>query len=96
MVATDGHRLSKIDRQLQAPIPFEKNLIVPRKGLQEIRKVLEDKEGSVQFGILENNCVFKKGQIIIFIRLIEGEFPNYRDVIPPGSNSRANAWGGEL
>lgn len=82
MVATDGHRLAMIDKKIFDEIPFTKNVIIPKKGFQEIRKILSNTDQKVFIGIFENNCVFKKGNITIFIRLMEGEFPDYKEVIP--------------
>lgn len=90
MVSTDGHRLSMIDRKLSTSVPFDKSIIVPRKGLQEIKKILEDSEKIVHFGVIENNCIFKKNNIIVFIRLIDGEFPDYNEVIPTQNKNIIN------
>jgi len=90
MVATDGHRLSMVDRKLSKSIPFDRNIIVPRKGFQEIRKILEESEEMVYFGIIENNCIFQKNKIILFIRLIDGEFPDYNEVIPTQNKNIIN------
>ncbi len=90
MISTDGHRLSMIDRKLSTSVPFDKSIIVPRKGFQEIRKILEDSEEIVKFGIIENNCIFRKNNIIVFIRLIDGEFPDYNEVIPTQNKNIIN------
>src|SRR5690606_16637539 len=51
MVATDGHRLSAIDRQIDTPAKAQQGVIVPRKGLQEVRKLVESVEGPVEIAI---------------------------------------------
>ena len=83
MVATDGHRLSRIDSFPDADMGFSlrKGVIIPRNGLAEIVRALEEGEG-VEIGIKENNFVLKKQSEALIIRLIDGEFPDYKLVIP--------------
>ena len=84
MVATDGHRLAIINRELDqaGKMQLEKGVILPRKGMAEVKKILEGAEGKVQFGIKENSAVVKTNATLIFMRLIDGEFPEYKRVIP--------------
>ncbi|RME48017.1 MAG: DNA polymerase III subunit beta, partial [Deltaproteobacteria bacterium] len=82
-VATDGHRLSIVDK----PYPFETpdlsyGVIVPRKGFSELRKALDDGEEQVTIGFVENDGVVQCGNLLMTMRLIEGDFPNYQQVIP--------------
>jgi len=82
MVATDGHRLALIEGENEDIAGFEKGVILPRKGITEIRKLLEDKEEDLLLGFTNKNIIVKKGTITMNIRLIEGEFPDYNQVIP--------------
>ena len=82
MVATDGHRLALIEGETEDIFGFEKGVILPRKGITEIRKLLEEKEDALLLGFTNKNIIVKKGSIIMNIRLIEGEFPDYNQVIP--------------
>jgi DNA polymerase-3 subunit beta len=89
MVATDGHRLSLIDGPGSGFPDLDKGIIVPRKGLLEIKKLLTDgasKENNepdvVYLAISENNFVAKRDKTIVLTRLIEGDFPDYQSVIP--------------
>ena len=84
MVATDGHRLSMIDKELKTTL--EKGIIISRRGLTELRKVLGDGEREVHISLKENNCIFKTDQSIVVIRLLEGEYPDYQQVIPQENN----------
>ena len=82
MVATDGHRLAFIERGI-GPIGLEKGVIVPRKGLAELRKLLEEVEdGVVSIGFKENMGLVIKDNVELFMRLIDGDFPDYSKVIP--------------
>jgi DNA polymerase III subunit beta len=80
MVATDGHRLSMIDRELK--LTLEKGIIISRRGLTELRRVLVDGETEVAISLKDNNCIFKTEQTIVVVRLLEGEYPDYKQVIP--------------
>ncbi len=81
MVATDGRRLALIEREISLEKNIEKKLIVPAKTIQElIRNLKEDGDLQISFG--ENQVMFNLGDTVIISRLIEGEFPNYEQVIP--------------
>jgi len=91
MVATDGHRLSMMDQELEATkeVNFEKGVILPRKGLSELRRLLGEEE-SFYGCFMNSNAVFwnVNQQIQLFMRLLDGEFPDYTPVIP-NSNDKA-------
>jgi DNA polymerase-3 subunit beta len=90
MVATDGHRLALIDRQLPAPAPdLASGVILPRKGLAELKRLVdEDDADEIELGIEGNSALARKGDVTLTMRLIEGEFPNYRQVLPKASSRR--------
>lgn len=84
MVATDGHRLAFIERVVGS-VGLEKGVILPRKGLTELRKLVEEvEEGIVSIGFKENLALAAKENVELFMRLIEGDFPDYTKVIPKG------------
>ena len=79
---TDGSRMSKVDavcEKADGGIGSE-GVLVPKKGLLEVAKFL-DPDTSVQVGIKDNNFIVKKQSETIIIRLLEGEFPQYDDII---------------
>ena len=82
MVSTDGSRLSKVDCIMESAVPLglDGGAIIPKKGLQEVNKFL-DIEGSVSAGFKENHFVVKKDKELIIIRLLEGDFPKYHDLV---------------
>ena len=90
MVATDGHRLSLVDREGQMIKGVEKGLIIPKKGVMEIRKILGEKEGEGETSMFVNNthAFFKMGKTLMVIRLIECEFPEYEQVIPKNNDKK--------
>ena len=91
MVATDGHRLSLIDRENQKIRGIEeKGTIIPKKGVLEIKKIIGDREGDAEMGIYFNatHGFFKMGKSLTVIRLIDGEFPEYEQVVPKGNDKK--------
>jgi DNA polymerase-3 subunit beta len=86
MVATDGHRLSLVDRDTghkQEPASrIENGVIIPRKGLLEIAKVLESSMEDVELCIEGPQLILKQNNTVLMIRLIEGKYPNFLQLIP--------------
>jgi DNA polymerase-3 subunit beta len=82
MVSTDGSRLSTVDHGFGKEIKFpaELGVIIPKKGLSEVVKFLNS-PGMVQLGLKDNNFIIKKDDETIIIRLLEGDFPKYKDII---------------
>jgi DNA polymerase-3 subunit beta len=85
MVATDGHRLAMVEREVPG-FKMEGGAIIPRKGLAELRKIL-DQNGDAEVRLtLEGQLAYlKRGTTEVSMRLVEGEFPDYRGVIPKQS-----------
>lgn len=88
MVATDGHRLSVIERPTPVSPIMKHGVIIPRKGLVELRKLLDDGEGESRLGFVENSAVFEKGGLSLTMRLVDGRFPDYQQVMPTASSRR--------
>lgn len=88
MVATDGHRLSMIDRATPG-FTMEGGAIIPRKGLAELRKLL-DQGGDAEVKLLIDGQLasLKRGPTEVSMRLVEGEFPDYRGVVPKQTKYR--------
>jgi len=87
MVATDGHRLALSEGVFEEKIPLEQGVIVPRKGFQELKRVLSDAGDveSVELGFSGTNGLIKAGNVTLSTRLVEGLFPDYEQVIPKNS-----------
>jgi DNA polymerase-3 subunit beta len=82
MVTTDGHRLSLVERDIGS-VGLIKGVIIPRKGLVELKRLVDDMEdGVVSIGFADNMAFAVKDNVELFMRLIEGEFPDYSKVIP--------------
>jgi DNA polymerase-3 subunit beta len=84
MVATDGHRLALVDRVLGAKLDgLKSGVIIPRKGLAELKRLLDEEDSNeIQLGFEGNSLLVQKDNATLVMRLIEGEFPNYHQVIP--------------
>lgn len=89
MVATDGHRLAMIDRAVtDASIP--RGVIMSRKGLAEVRKLLDETgEQELTLVVAEKDVRVHTPGVSFFMRLVEGEFPDYKQVIPAAPRFRA-------
>ncbi|GAB4388606.1 MAG: DNA polymerase III subunit beta [Thermodesulfovibrionales bacterium] len=88
VVGTDGHRMAVIERQMAgAPEGGEIKVIVPKKTTSELRKFL-DAEGKVKVLVGRNHILFRIGDVEFLARLIEGTYPNYRQVIPSGNEKK--------
>lgn len=89
LVATDGHRLSMVEREVDNIENFElsKGVIVPRKGFAELAKHLDG--GQFEFGVSGNSAVGRRDGLVISMRLIDGDFPDYKVVIPKSSEKKA-------
>jgi DNA polymerase-3 subunit beta len=86
MVATDGHRLSLIDREV-AGFTMQGGSIIPRKGLTELRKLLDQPSSEAEIELVLDGQLawLKRGRTEVSMRLVEGEFPDYRGVVPKDS-----------
>jgi DNA polymerase-3 subunit beta len=87
MVATDGHRLALVERTAGSDVAgLASGVIVPRKGLAELKRLVDEEDADeVEIGFEGNSGLVKKGDVTLVMRLIEGEFPNYKQVIPKQS-----------
>lgn len=84
MVSTDGHRLSISNGTFKGIAGEEllKGVILPKKGISELKKITEEEGGTLLFGFLDNSAVIKRGDSYMVMRLVDGDFPDYNRVIP--------------
>jgi DNA polymerase-3 subunit beta len=85
-VATDGHRLALCDLGSDVGMAEERQLIVPRKGVLELSRMLSDSDDAVELAIGKNHIRLVKGSSVFTSKLIDGRFPEYRAVIPKGTD----------
>lgn len=93
MVATDGHRLSLVDRKADAKAKGTggtQGVIIPRKGLTEIRKLLDTVTGHFEMAIEGSQLIVRHSSTVLMVRLIEGKYPNYQQLIPQNLSRHAH------
>jgi DNA polymerase-3 subunit beta len=84
MVATDGHRLALVDRGIGSEVEgLASDVIIPRKGLAELKRLVDEEDADqVEIGFEGNSGLARKNSVTLVMRLIEGKFPDYQQVIP--------------
>lgn len=84
LITTDGHRLAYIERGDEKGLKTSEktDALVPRKGMMEFKRLLDEGTGEYKIAVTKKNAVMKRDETIINIRLLEGEFPDYTKVIP--------------
>jgi len=82
MVSTDGHRLSKCERALPGGPTLMPGVVIPRRGLMELRRALEGSSGPVEIGTHSGHLFMKSGATVLTVRLTDAQFPPYEQVIP--------------
>ncbi|WP_116133261.1 DNA polymerase III subunit beta [Tropicimonas sp. IMCC34043] len=87
-VATDGHRLARIDADLPPGAETMPGVIVPRKTVNELRKLLEDDKTEIAVSVSETKVRFATPEITLTSKVIDGTFPDYARVIPIGNTRK--------
>ncbi len=86
MVSTDGHRLSMVERPVEGDFQLGRGVIIPRKGMQELKRILaEAGADGTELGFVENSAVLKRQGLTLLMQLVNGQFPEYGQVIPKES-----------
>ncbi len=82
VVSTDSRRLNCFDAQFKGNLSMpDESVIIPKKGLSELSKFIDSGSETIQVGIKENHFIFKTKNESIMIKLLEGEYPDYKPVI---------------
>lgn len=81
LVATDGHRLSLVEREIDTKVKFDKGFVVPKKGVGELRKVLKLSD-KLKIGVGDSFFMAEGEDIVLLARLIDADFPDYKQVTP--------------
>lgn len=83
MVSSDGHRLSMMEGKVESdlgPLAMDRVILIPKKGIQEIRKLCDEDE-SLHLGLEEKQAVVKAGGYTLVVRLMSGDFPDYKGIV---------------
>jgi DNA polymerase III subunit beta len=87
LVATDGRRLAMLDIELEFPRSHEVDIIVPTKAVTELQRLLKD-DGEVKISVGSGQIAFDLNNTLLVSKLIEGNYPNYKQVIPSEAKER--------
>ncbi|MEO5626461.1 MAG: DNA polymerase III subunit beta, partial [Dokdonella sp.] len=85
-VATDGHRLALAETRIDAKVATPRQVIVPRKGINELQGLFESGDGTVDLEFARNHLRVRRGDVTFTSKLIDGRFPDYEAVIPIGAD----------
>ncbi len=88
LVATDGHRLCVAEQIIEAASfeMLDKGVIFPKKGIIELKKLCDEEISDIKLGFIDNSAAIVKGNTIVIMRLVDGEFPDYKRVVPIGND----------
>ena len=88
LAATDSYRLSECVLELKTSTKAALNIIVPARTINELIRILADSSDEVSLHLSENQAMFVCGDVQLVSRLIEGQFPNYKQIIPETSQTK--------
>ncbi len=86
MVATDSYRLSVRETKASSSLTEKKEIIIPRSSLEELARLGSGGDDEIKVGIVNGQVLFEVGATLLASRLIEGQFPNYQQLLPDESN----------
>lgn len=87
LVSTDGKRLAIAEKKLGVETDIDLQMIIPIKTIHELNRNLKD-EGQLSLVVGNNQALFDLGAVVVISRLIEGEFPDYKQVVPAASENK--------
>ncbi len=87
IVATDGRRLALVETEVEFPIEAETEFILPPKAVNELLHILKD-DDVIKVYVQKKQAIFEIGRTVISTKLVDGVYPNYRQVIPTGCDER--------
>ena len=81
-IAVDGFRLARRTYHMEEPAPRTMNFVVPAQGLKEVEKILQDEDEEAMFTLGEKHILFSIGNATLICRLLDGDFLDWRKVVP--------------
>ena len=87
LVATDGRRLAMVENEVEFPSSHECDVIIPTKAVQELGRLLNE-EGDLVLRLTDSQVAFEANDTLLVSKLIEGNYPNYKQVIPSNTTER--------
>ncbi|ETO40538.1 DNA polymerase III beta subunit [Fructilactobacillus florum 8D] len=95
-VATDSHRLSQREVELESPLTSPADFVIPGDSLKELSRMLDDEEDLIKLSLSENQVLFTFGETQFYSRLLEGNYPDTSRLIPNSSDTKVQFAAGEL
>ncbi len=95
IVATDGHRMVQMDLGILKDLELKDSIMIPKRGMMELKRILNDaKVKLVGFEVCDKNAYFQIGDVGVSMRLMDGDYPDYQQVIPKtrGRLIHINRW----
>lgn len=83
-VSTDGHRISIVERDIASDWHFQKSIIIPKKGVMELKKMAEAGDEPIEMWMDQRNMMCTRGGVTLVVRLLDGKYPPYEQVLPRG------------
>jgi DNA polymerase III subunit beta len=96
MVATDSYRLSVKETTLEADLSSAFEVNVPARALQELARLTHEDDASLGISVRQNQVLFEVGRSVLSSRLIDGQFPNYSQLLPESFEHELRIAGNEL
>lgn len=90
VVASDTHRLAYFSHSMEKAPEKPLRFIIPLRTVNELTRLLEDSDQNIDIAFTDNNVIFYNDNLILLSRLIEGQYPNYEQVIPSNFSTKAN------
>lgn len=88
VVGTDGHRLAIAEARLDKSAEKEGGAVIPKKAIAEVRRIVDEDGETPSIGIGKTQIVFQKGTFNLISRIMEGNYPNYQQVIPKDNDKK--------
>lgn len=95
VVSTDGRRLALVEHEVEFPPEMERDIVLPPKSVNELMHILSE-EGELRIFSQNTQAVFESGDTVVSTKLIDGTYPNYRQVIPTDYEERVTIGREEL
>ncbi len=95
-VATDGHRLALAEAKLDSKVNSPRQVIVPRKGINELQGLFESGDSQIELEFARNHLRVRREGVTFTSKLIDGRFPDYEAVIPIGADKEVRVQRDEL
>ncbi len=96
MVTNDGRRLGEVKKKIDNPNNISRSCIIPVKGIMQMQRIVSEQDETVKLRIEEKRIFIKTKNSTLCSQLLEGQYPNYEEIIPTDLNKKVSINKGEL